>query len=160
MFRGGGGGRCCDQVPCPCSGGGGGREVLRPGPMSMFRGGGGREGGAVTRSHVHVPGGGEGGREGGRCCDQVPCSGPGGGEGGVVTRSHVQVRGGGRVVLWQGPWFTPPSPPPGLGQTNACENITFARFATRAVINVGPIHLLQLVIKKSGIQRRFEVEIQ
>ena len=35
-------GRCCDQVPCPCSRGGG-------------------EGGVVTRSHVHVPG--EGGRE-------------------------------------------------------------------------------------------------
>ena len=26
------------------------------------------------------------------------------------------------------------SPPPWLGQTDACENITFARFATRAVI--------------------------
>ena len=73
------------------SGGEGGRGVLSPGPMSMSGGGeGGREGGVVTRSHVHVRG------EGG-CCDQVHC----------------------------------PLPPPGVGQTNACENITFA---TRAVI--------------------------
>ena len=53
---------------------------------------GGREGGVVTRSHVHVRG------EGG-CCDQVPCPCLGGREGGVVTRSHVHVRGeGGGVV--------------------------------------------------------------
>ena len=49
------------------SGGEGGRGVLSPGPMSMSGGGeGGREGGVVTRSHVHVRG------EGG-CCDQVHC---------------------------------------------------------------------------------------
>ena len=45
------------------------------------------------------------------------------------------TRSGGREVLWPGPWFTPP-PTPGLGQTNARENITFARFATRAVISI------------------------
>ena len=33
------GGGCCHQVPCPC------------------QGGEGREGGVVTRSHVHVLGG-------------------------------------------------------------------------------------------------------
>ena len=117
--------------------GGGGEGVLWPGPMSMSGGGGGKVG-VVTRSHVHVQGG-----------------------GGVVTRSHVHVGGGG--VLWPGPmsmsggegggwglWPGPmsmsgegrevlsrgiwccntsvPPPPP-----NACENITFARFAKRAV---------------------------
>ena len=75
-------------------------------------GGGGGEGGVVTRSHVQVRGG------GGRCCDQVPCPGPGGGGGRCCDMVHGQ----------------PPPPPPGLGQTDACENITFARFAKRAVM--------------------------
>ena len=61
MFRGGGrGGGCCDQVPCPWSGGG-------------------RGAGVVTRSHVPGPGGGERGG----CCDQVPCP-CSGGEGRVL----------------------------------------------------------------------------
>ena len=57
------------------------------------------------------------------------------GEGGVVTRSHVHVRGRGRggvvqrhLVLQHLP------PPPGVEVTHACENITFARFAKRAVM--------------------------
>ena len=54
--------------------------------------------------------GGPGGRE-------VLCPGPGGGGGSIVTWSPTN----------------PPPPPPEVGQTNACENITFARFATRAV---------------------------
>ena len=53
------------------------------------------------------PGQGGGGGKAGRCC-------PGGREVGVV-----------RGVL--------STPPPHVGQTDACENITFARFATRAV---------------------------
>ena len=70
---------------------------------------GGRGGGDL------VPGGGGGGNQvqgGGGGGDQVP----GGGGGVVVTKSHGHLL-----------------PPSGLGQTNACENITFARFATRAV---------------------------
>ena len=73
-----------------------------------------------------VPG--EGGREvlwpgpGGR---EVLWPGPGRGAG-VVTWSQ------GGKVLWPGPWSTPP--PPGVELTHACENIIFARFATRTVI--------------------------
>ena len=50
------------------------------------------------------------------------------GGGGVVTMS----RGEGGVVTWSLVALLPP--PPGVGQTDACENITFARFATRAVM--------------------------
>ena len=65
-------------------------------------------------------------------------SGPGGGgvvvwsrgEGGVVVWSRGR-EGGRSCDLVSG---RPPPPPPPVGQTNACENITFARFATRAVI--------------------------
>ena len=97
---------------------GGGREVLSPGP------GGEEEGGVVTCAQgeggreVLSPGPG-GGREvlspawgGGRCCDLCR-----GGEGGVVTRSLVHS-------------FLPPA----VEVTHACENITFVRFATRAVM--------------------------
>ena len=103
-----------------------GGEVLWPGPR--------REGGCCDQ----VPGGG-----GGRCCDQVP-----GGGGGVVTRSQEEGRrccdqvpggGGGAVTRSQeggGGVVTRSlvhSSPPGDRMTNTCENITFARFATRAV---------------------------
>ena len=131
------GGRCC----CPE----GGREVL------VSRGG---------RCCDLVPGGGYCCPEGGTCCDLVP-GGEGGAVvqkgGGVVTWS----RGG--EVLWPGPggrcccprgegdvtWSHSPSltmwpipwciwcntsPPVGDRMTNTCKNITFARFATRAVI--------------------------
>ena len=94
MFRGGGDGGCCDQVPCLCGGGGG----------------------VVTRSHVHGGGGG--------CCDQVPCLYP---------------EGEGRCCPEAFGVATLPSPPPGLGQTDACENITFTRFAKRAVIMCGDV---------------------
>ena len=111
MSRGVGGRGCFDQVPCPCPGGGG---VLTRSHVHV-RG----EGGVVTRSHVHVRGvGGVVTRshvQGGGGCDQVPCPCLGGG--GVVQR---------HLVLQH-------LPPPGLGQTDACENITFARFAKRAV---------------------------
>ena len=75
MTRSGGGG-CCDQV----------------------RGGGGREGGFVTKSW---------------------------GEGGVVTRSLVYSS----------------LPGPSDRMTNTCENITFARFATRVVMTDMYLHL-------------------
>ena len=100
-----GGGRCCDQVPSA-----GGRCC------DQDPSGGGR-------CHDHVQSG------GGRCCDQVRSGG-----GGVVTRSNLeggrccdQVPSGGGEVLW------PDHLPPSDGQTNACENITFTRFAMRAV---------------------------
>ena len=54
---------------------------------------------------------------GGRAVGQVLSPGPGGGrEGGVVTWSLVHT-----------------SPPVSGRMTNTCENITFDRFATRAV---------------------------
>ena len=37
-------------------------------------------------------------------------------------------------------WCHPPPPPTLVGQTDACENITFARFAMRAVITAFLIH--------------------
>ena len=111
--------------------GGGGREVLWSGPgggvVAWSWGGGGR-------CCDLIPGG-------WRCCGLVPGGemlwlGPGGREGGVVTwsggREVLWSGPGGREVLWPGPW-SPTSPPPRVGQTNACENITFARFATWAV---------------------------
>ena len=58
-------------------------------------------------------------------------SGWGGGEGGMLSgwgEGEVCCPGGREVLAT--------APPPGVGQTNACENITFACFATRAVINV------------------------
>ena len=124
-------------------------------PPAHWPKGGGREV-LLSRGGDLVPGGGrcccpEGG---GRCCDLVPggmggrevllsrgggavlWSGPGG-EGGAVVQ-----RGGGVVhsshpplTMWPIPWcIWCNTSPPGLGQTNACENITFARFATWAVI--------------------------
>ena len=81
---------------------------------------------------------------GGRCCDQVR----GGGGGG---RCCDQVWGGGGEVLWPGPGWgggreggavqrplvlhSSPPPPPRWTEwmTHACKNITFARFAKRAV---------------------------
>ena len=98
-------------------GGGGGEGCCDQVPCPCWGGG---EGGVVTRSHVHVPGG--------------------GGEGGVVTRSHVHVPGGGGGGGGGGCCdqvhapLLPPPPPPGVEVTHGCENITFARFATRAVI--------------------------
>ena len=61
---------------------------------------------------------------GGGWSDQVP----GGGGGGGVTKSQV----GGEVVEH---WCCPPPHPPRWTEwvTHACKNITFARFATRAV---------------------------
>ena len=66
------------------------------------------------------------GQGGGRCCD----AGQGGsvvtlarGGGGVVTFDPVE----GGADLWC-------CPPPLVGQTDACENTTFARFAARVVI--------------------------
>ena len=52
--------------------------------------------------------------------------GEGGRGAGVVTMS----RGGGGVVTW---CMVTQLPPTGVGQTDACENITFARYATWAV---------------------------
>ena len=87
----------------------GGREVLSAGPG----------GGQVLSAG---PSGGEEGRccdlvlGGGRCCHLVPGEGR---EGGVVT------------------WLPTSSPLPRVEVTHTCENITFTRFATRAVkINV------------------------
>ena len=68
----------------------------------------------------------------------------GGGVQGVVFRGRVGVRGRGCPIP-PGPDHLPcdhvtfpmlhlVSPPPWIGQTDACENITFTRFATRAVI--------------------------
>ena len=92
--------------------------MLSPGP-----GGEGKEGGVVTWSR------GQGsvvtwswGRE-----VLLPGSG---GEGGVVTWSQ----GGGERRCCDLVAHLP-APPPGVGQTDTCENITFARFATWAVIN-------------------------
>ena len=79
------------------------------------------------------------GGEGGRCCP--------GGEGGVVQRGGGRevlstggeggregrggcCPGGGGAVTWS---LVAHLPPPRVGQTDACEIITFARFATRAV---------------------------
>ena len=112
-----------------------GGEVLWPGP-----GGGGRCCGLVLgeRCCGLVPGG--------RCCGLVPGGrevlwpGPGG-------REVLWPGPGGREVLWPGArgkrWLTigvahllPPPPPPRVEVTHACENITFARFATRAVITI------------------------
>ena len=73
---------------------------------------------------------GPGGREELRCCHLVL----GGREGGVVT------------------WL-PTSPAPGVEVTHACENITFARFATRAVIiimlgNIFHSHISKKISRK------------
>ena len=82
-----------------------------------------------------VPGG------GGRCCDLVPGGrevlwhGPRGRE---VLWPGPRVRAGAEV-LWSGPWSTPP-PPFSDRMTNTCVNITFARFATRAV-NIEDVNL-------------------
>ena len=63
----------------------------------------------------------------------VTWSHPGGG--GVVTWSHRG--GGGGVVTWSHPGggmvLSTPPPPKYYRMTDACKNITFARFATRAV---------------------------
>ena len=113
--------RCCDLVWG--EGGvvtwswGGGRCCPEGGGRCCPEGGkycdlvpGGRKGGVVQRGEVLWPGLG-----GGRCC-------PGGREGGVVQRVEV---------LWP---LVLPTPPPGVEVTHACENITFARFATQTVI--------------------------
>ena len=139
-----GGGRCCDL----CLGGGRCCDLAlggEGGVVTWSRGGG-------RRCWDLVPGG-----EGGSCCDLVPGGGvvtwfqggkvlwPGsrGGEG-VVTWSQGQGEGG-REVLWPGPGgeggvvhrpLVFHSPPPCWTEwvTHAYKNITFARFATRAVI--------------------------
>ena len=108
------GGRHSDQVPPGSRGGGGeGVDILTK-SLHLVRGGG-EVVDILTKSHL-VRGGG-----GGRHSDQVP-PGPGGGEGG----RHSDLV---PCCIW---CVTYP-PPPGVEQTNACENITFARFATRAV---------------------------
>ena len=122
--RWGEGGRCCDHVPG--GGGGGGRRVLWPCP---------RWGG------------------GGRCCDHVP--GGGVGRGRVLWTCPRWGEGAGVVTMSQvGGWVLWPFPggrgggccdlvahlPPGLEVTHACENITFARFATWAVKNNQVFH--------------------
>ena len=128
----GGGARYCDLVP-------GGREVLWPGP--------GGEGGVVTWS-VREGDVVRGGRWGvvpgrGRCCDLVP-----GGR-----REVLWPGPRGKKVLWPGPrgeggrfWALLPPPltmwpipwciwcntfpsPNVTDMTDACKNITFARFA-------------------------------
>ena len=49
-----------------------------------------------------------------------------------IDRS-ARMLGGGVILSGRGPVDVTPPPPPRVGQTNACENITFARFATRVV---------------------------
>ena len=112
LWPGLGGGGCCDHVPWGEGGvvtmsWGGGERVLWPCPRGEW--------GVVTRSgggggcdHVHVPGGGGvvTSSRGRGCCDQVP---------------------GYNTLL-------PPPPPKYYRMTDACKNITFARFATQAVI--------------------------
>ena len=71
----------------------------------------------------------------GRCCDHVP-----GGEGGVVTRSLVH------------------SSPPGDRMTNICENITFARFATRAVTNNEQCSQSLLICKSDAARTQISTE--
>ena len=103
------GGRCCPETF--------GVALLLPPVGTWFQvGGGGRYCDLVSWGE-------------GRCCHLVL----GRREGGVVTWS----RGGGRKVLFRDLWCcTPPSPPRWTEWvTHACKNITFARFATRAVIN-------------------------
>ena len=72
-----------------------------------------------------------------RCCDLVP-----GGE-----RCCDLVPGGG-VVTFGVAHPTPPPPPTGVEVTHACENITFSRFAMRAVTTVLLKNGLQL---QSGV---------
>ena len=136
---------------------------------------------------------------GGKCCDQVqggsrevlwPCPWGKGGrccDHGLISSLYyiaadlldVEIM---RImlpweVLWSCPWSTPlppPPPPPRVEVTHACENITFARFATRAVIivfllslaitmlfNVTPVHLTftrDFYLVKRHLMRRLEVE--
>ena len=66
-----------------------------------------------------------GGREGGGCCDQVPSS------------------------------LLPPPPPFSDRMTNTCENITFTRFATRAVIK-----LVKFSISASEVLYNGQVKIK
>ena len=114
----------------------GGREVLSRGGREVLSRGGG-EGGVVQRGGGCCPEGGRCCPKGGRCCP----------EGGVVHSlpsdldrqmpvggGEVLSRGGEGGVVQRGEEVLSTPPLPGLGQTNACENITFARFATRAVI--------------------------
>ena len=70
------------------------------------------------------------------------------GEGGVVQGGRC-CPGGGRCCQEVGrrccpgkrccALLPPPPPPPTVGQTNACENITFARFAMQAVKTRGNV---------------------
>ena len=85
----------------------------------------------TARLHI-VPGG-------GRCCDleRGGVLWPGQG-GGVVTWTGGVLwpgQGGGRCcdLARGGRPLVLPTPSPGVEVTHACENITFARFATRAV---------------------------
>ena len=112
-------------VPPTCAYFGGGGEVLWP--LTLARGGGG----VVTLN----PDWGGGGCcdfwpwPGGRCCDLWPWPGEGGG---VVTLDPGQGGGVGRWLIFG---VVHPPPHPRVGQTIACENITFAMRAVKIVKN-------------------------
>ena len=123
-----------------------GRGCCPPGPW----GGGVGEGGVVIWSG----GGGRGccppGLGGGRCCDLVQgggrCCPPGPGGKVLSTQEGREVLSTRGEVLWPGPGVEggvvqrplvlQHLPPPRWTEwvTHTCENITFARFATRAVM--------------------------
>ena len=113
-YSAGGRGRCCDLWPwgvfCPLT--------LARGVLWPLTLGGGEVFWPLTL-------------DGGRCYDLWPWPG-----GGVMTFDPGQ--GGGVVTFDPGHWdraHLPPTPilPFSDRMTNTCENITFARFATRAV---------------------------
>ena len=79
---------------------------------------------------------------------EVLSLGPGGGGG----RCCHLVWGGG-VVTWSPTSLPlPPPPPPGVEVTHACENITFARFTTRAVKMNQTIKMLLLNVTDQSQQ--------
>ena len=120
------------------------RIVLGGGVVTWSQGG--REGGVVTWSQGReVLSRGKEGVERERCCDLVLGRGrccPGGGREVLSRGREVLSRGGGGRPL------VLPTSPLRVEVTHTCENIAFARFATRAV-KIGWQHLS----RKSWIPR-------